>query len=278
MHGPSVFPPQPDGIWNMPYNEDRWVESEGEDRYRRSLYTFLRRTSPYPMHMTFDATSREYCAVRRVRTNTPLQALTLLNDRASFEAARALAARVAGVRGCRRRRGDARLPAASSRAIRSRPSSPGSSPTSTPSAASSRGSPTPPAQGRAGAGGGPVRGRRRGAGRSPPTCCSTSTKRSRRTRGVAVSMPMPNARLRRLHAITRRFFFEQADFGLGGLALASLLDPAVASAAQSRATPESSGGRRARRTCTTPPRRSASSTCSWPARRRSSICSIRSRR
>jgi hypothetical protein len=97
MHGPSVFPAQPEGIWNMPYNEDRWVESEGEDRYRRSLYTFLRRTSPYPMQMTFDGTSREYCAARRVRTNTPLQALTLLNDRASFEAARALAARVAPV-------------------------------------------------------------------------------------------------------------------------------------------------------------------------------------
>jgi hypothetical protein len=97
MHGPSVFPTQPEGIWNMPYNEDRWVESEGEDRHRRSLYTFLRRTSPYPMHMTFDATSREYCASRRVRTNTPLQALTLLNDRASFEAARALAARVAAL-------------------------------------------------------------------------------------------------------------------------------------------------------------------------------------
>jgi hypothetical protein len=97
MHGPSVFPAQPEGIWNMPYNEDRWVESEGEDRHRRSLYTFLRRTSPYPMHMTFDATSREYCAARRVRTNTPLQALTLLNDRASFDAARALAARLASV-------------------------------------------------------------------------------------------------------------------------------------------------------------------------------------
>ena len=65
--------------------------SEGEDRYRRSLYTFLRRTSPYPSYLTFDATSREYCTVRRVRTNTPLQALTLLNDPASFEAARALA-------------------------------------------------------------------------------------------------------------------------------------------------------------------------------------------
>jgi uncharacterized protein DUF1553 len=97
VHGPSVFPTQPEGIWNMPYNEDRWVESEGADRHRRSLYTFLRRTSPYPMHMTFDATSHEFCTVRRVRTNTPLQALTLLNDRASFEAARALAARLASL-------------------------------------------------------------------------------------------------------------------------------------------------------------------------------------
>ena len=61
MHGPSVFPPQPPGIWNMPYNRDKWTTSEGEDRYRRSLYTFWRRTSPYPSFMTFDATSREFC-------------------------------------------------------------------------------------------------------------------------------------------------------------------------------------------------------------------------
>jgi hypothetical protein len=94
MHGPSVFPLQPEGIWNMPYNSDKWTTSPGEDRYRRSLYTFWRRTSPYPSFMTFDATSREYCTVRRVRTNTPLQALTLLNDPASFEAARALAERM----------------------------------------------------------------------------------------------------------------------------------------------------------------------------------------
>ena len=91
MNGPSVFPLQPDGIWDIPYNQDKWVTSEGEDRYRRSLYTFMRRTSPYPSFMTFDATSREYCTVRRVRTNTPLQALTQLNNRAAFEAARALA-------------------------------------------------------------------------------------------------------------------------------------------------------------------------------------------
>jgi hypothetical protein len=95
MHGPSVFPVQPPGIWNMPYNSDKWATSDGDDRYRRSIYTFWRRTSPYPSFMTFDATSREYCTARRVRTNTPLQALTLLNDPASFEAARALGARFA---------------------------------------------------------------------------------------------------------------------------------------------------------------------------------------
>ena len=48
MGGPSVFPLQPDGIWNQPYSSDKWTTSDGEDRYRRSLYTFWRRTSPYP--------------------------------------------------------------------------------------------------------------------------------------------------------------------------------------------------------------------------------------
>ena len=88
-----MFPPQPDGIWDNPYSDEKWDTSDGEDRYRRGLYTFIRRTSPYPSLMTFDATSREFCTVRRVRTNTPLQALTMLNDEAFFEAARALAAR-----------------------------------------------------------------------------------------------------------------------------------------------------------------------------------------
>ncbi|MBI1791731.1 MAG: DUF1553 domain-containing protein [Acidobacteria bacterium] len=81
-------------MWDIPYSDDAWVESPGEDRYRRALYTFIRRTSPYPSLLTFDAPSREVCTVRRIRTNTPLQALTTLNDPAFFEAAKALAKRI----------------------------------------------------------------------------------------------------------------------------------------------------------------------------------------
>jgi len=92
--GPSVFPYQPPGLWDRPYSKAKWVTSEGDDRYRRGLYTFLRRTSPYPSLSIFDAPSREFCTVRRVRTNTPLQTLTTLNDPVFFEAARALARRI----------------------------------------------------------------------------------------------------------------------------------------------------------------------------------------
>jgi hypothetical protein len=92
--GPSVFPPQPDGIWDIPYSNEKWITSEGEGRYRRGLYVFIRRSATYPSLIAFDATSREHCTVRRVRTNTPLQALTTLNDEVFFEAAKALAARV----------------------------------------------------------------------------------------------------------------------------------------------------------------------------------------
>ncbi len=92
--GPSVFPPQPEGVWDSPYNGERWETSQGEDRYRRGIYTFLKRTAPYPTFATFDAPSRELCTVRRARTNTPLQALNILNDPAFFDAARALARRM----------------------------------------------------------------------------------------------------------------------------------------------------------------------------------------
>ncbi len=92
--GPSAFPYQLDGIWNRPYSDERWLLSDFPNRYRRGLYTYVRRTSPYPSLTTFDAPSRELCTARRVRTNTPLQALTTLNDPAFFEAAQHLAKRM----------------------------------------------------------------------------------------------------------------------------------------------------------------------------------------
>ena len=95
LMGPSVMPWQPPGLWNMVYSGDDWKTSSGTDRYRRGLYTFWRRTSPYPSMMTMDAVSREVCAVRRVRTNTPLAALVALNDPVYVEAAQALARRMA---------------------------------------------------------------------------------------------------------------------------------------------------------------------------------------
>jgi hypothetical protein len=92
--GPPVYPPQPDGVWQVVYNGAGWRESSGEDRLRRSLYTFFRRTAPYPTMLTFDAPSRDVCTPRRIRTNTPLQALALLNDVTYVEAARGLATRM----------------------------------------------------------------------------------------------------------------------------------------------------------------------------------------
>jgi mono/diheme cytochrome c family protein len=93
--GPSVFPPQPDGLWQAAFNGERtWSTSRGEDRYRRGLYVFWRRTVPYPSMAAFDAPSREICAIRRVRTNTPLQSFVTLNDPVYVEAAQALARRI----------------------------------------------------------------------------------------------------------------------------------------------------------------------------------------
>ncbi len=93
--GPSVFPVQPDGLWQAAFNSQRtYPTSEGPERYRRGLYTFWRRTVPYPSLAAFDAPSRETCTVRRIRTNTPLQALVTLNDPVYVEAAQALARRI----------------------------------------------------------------------------------------------------------------------------------------------------------------------------------------
>ena len=94
MYGPSVMPFQPEGIWNSPYNSSVWKTSEGEDQYRRAVYTFIKRSAPYPSMLSFDGTSKEVCTARRIRTNTPLQALNTLNDKAYIEAANHLALRV----------------------------------------------------------------------------------------------------------------------------------------------------------------------------------------
>src|SRR5207302_2501808 len=91
LGGPSVFPPQPSGVTSEgTYGPLQWKVSEGEDRYRRGLYTFSKRTAPYAMFTTFDAPSGEACCPRREVSNTPLQALTLLNDAVFVEAAQAL--------------------------------------------------------------------------------------------------------------------------------------------------------------------------------------------
>jgi hypothetical protein len=94
MFGPSVMPPQPVGLWKSAYSGAKWVTATGEDRYRRGIYTYIKRTAPYPAMTTFDAPSREICTVRRVTTNTPLQALVTLNDETFVEMARSLAGKM----------------------------------------------------------------------------------------------------------------------------------------------------------------------------------------
>lgn len=80
MGGKSVMPYQPAGVWNSVYSGEYWKQSEGEDQYRRSVYTYIKRTSTYPSMVMFDGSTREVCVSRRIRTNTPLQALVTLND------------------------------------------------------------------------------------------------------------------------------------------------------------------------------------------------------
>ncbi len=103
MGGPSVFPPQPAGISENSYGPLSWEVSEGEDRYRRGLFTFSKRTAPYATFGLFDAPSGEACLPRRVNSNTPLQALDMLNDPVVVEAAQMLARRVIKLDGDERR-------------------------------------------------------------------------------------------------------------------------------------------------------------------------------
>ena len=90
--GPPVHPPIPEGIWQPFLSQDTW-ETPGrdeEDRYRRAIYTYVKRSIPYPTFASFDAPSREFCNPRRLNSNTPLQALVTLNDTAFVECAESL--------------------------------------------------------------------------------------------------------------------------------------------------------------------------------------------
>lgn len=94
MFGKSVMPWQPAGIWSSPYNKDKWQTSGNGNAYRRAVYTFWKRSAPYPSMITFDGTQRISCTVRRIRTNTPLQALVTLNDSVYIDLARHFAVRM----------------------------------------------------------------------------------------------------------------------------------------------------------------------------------------
>jgi hypothetical protein len=91
MGGPAVKPPSPKNYGKHKYGADTWIDSEGEDKYRRAVYTYSKRTIPYPSFVIFDAGTREVCLVNRISTNTPLQALITMNDPVYVEAAYHLA-------------------------------------------------------------------------------------------------------------------------------------------------------------------------------------------
>jgi hypothetical protein len=95
MGGPPVYPPQPDGLWRQTgRNEPKYVAAKNEDRFRRGVYVIWRRAAPYASFVTFDGPDRSSCFPKRSRTNTPLQALTLLNDQAYVEMALGFAASI----------------------------------------------------------------------------------------------------------------------------------------------------------------------------------------
>ena len=92
--GPSVYPPQPDGVYAFTQRNKNWRVSPGEDRFRRGMYTFFYRSAPYPMLTTFDAPKFNQTCTKRGRSNTPLQSLTVANDLVMIEMTNALAGRV----------------------------------------------------------------------------------------------------------------------------------------------------------------------------------------
>jgi hypothetical protein len=93
--GPSVKPPQPEGVYAFTQTAKKWNADSGANRFRRGLYTMFYRSAPYPLFTTFDAPDFQTVCTRRNRSDTPLQSLTLANDPAFFEIAQAFAVRLA---------------------------------------------------------------------------------------------------------------------------------------------------------------------------------------
>jgi len=94
LGGPSVYPPQPDGVYAFTQRKAAWPTSKGHDRYRRGMYTFFMRSAPYPMLTTFDTPRFNTTCTQRTRSNTPLQSLAMANDQAMLESIRGLGARI----------------------------------------------------------------------------------------------------------------------------------------------------------------------------------------
>ena len=226
MYGPPVQPPQPvNGLAAAFGASTDWQTSTGEDRHRRALYTRWRRNLPYPSMITFDVPERAVCSVRRVRTNTPLQALVTLNDPVYVEAAQALARRILTDRGtdaaaraafgfrrcCRGRPHDAesqRLVAL----VRAGADALAAEPGTAPLLATKPLGPLPPEMDAARRRG--LDGRRQRAlepRRNPHETLSDAMARSIHARSTTIS---------RLASQTRRHFLRDGSLGLGGLALA----------------------------------------------------------
>ena len=230
--------------------------SDGPDRYRRGLYTFFWRSAPHPGLTVFDAPDATAACTRRNRSNTPLQALTLLNDQAFFEV-RPRPGRPRPARGRARRRGRLRLrlpPVPGAAAVAARGASP--RPLLRPRSVAGRERPAPcRTSGRAG---------RLGA-------AGPGAAQPRRVHHPGVSRPEADHADDRSCETTRRHFFRDCGLGLGAMALAS----PVGRRAQAAAARRPARWRRAGRT--SPPGRRASSSCSWPAGRASWSCSTTSR-
>ena len=237
LGGPSVFPPQPDGVMTLGQMKREWKADTGADRYRRGVYTFFWRATPFPFLTTFDAPGSQQACTRRMRSNTPLQALTLLNDPAMVEIAKWLPAGLCGKRFPRRIAGLRSSTPSSSVWGESRPDSElvrshaivrGREPAGEPRFPPGSYSVADP----------------RLVGRFARPVQPRRVRHPRVTRELAAMTREENrqqALSSMLHAQTRRHFFERCGVGLGAMALARFFDRDGLAAGSSSRDGESAG-------------------------------------